>query len=248
MLRFYGVALFFLLCNFARPSLAHKFPDGYVDRTIAVLVRNRHVEIEYSIGMNDRTMGRLIEDWQSSEMTSKALFSEENRIGNDKSTIPFEKDSASTMPRLADIELLSEDSLPEFTSNDPKVFDAFEKLASERLIAGFQIVKDGRVLKMPDRWEKLPTKRHMSLTLKLEFELPEKKTNDLVIEDKNFHTLAGGIRKSIKAKGNSILAKSNAAPIIVRAQRVERADVDASQWHDANTLRALIVQVGTGSK
>jgi hypothetical protein len=248
MLRNNYLVLFLLLGVFARPTFAHKFPDGYIDRTISVLIRDRHVEIEYSIGMNDRTMEQVVEAWKEDRSNGKDDPSTSDRISLDTSNLNVSAGKPQAMPRLADVKQPVDGEVPEFVENDPQVLETFEKLAAEKLVADFQVANDGQALGTPGRWTTLPTKRHMSLTLTMNFELPEKKASKLVIRDNNFRDLAGGVRKSIKAKGSSILTKSNAAPIIVRAQRIERADVDVSSWQDANTLEAQIVQVRIKSK
>ena len=82
----------------------------------------------------------------------------------------------------------------------------------------------------------------MSATVQFEFTLPAEKVVDLSVVDSNFAQFGGGARYALKVGGNLVLAKSNVAPILVRADRIEFADLSQAAREQAGKIKAQIVQ------
>jgi hypothetical protein len=45
----------------------HKFEDGFVERTMAVIIRDDTAYVEYSVGLNETTLTQIVEEWESRE-------------------------------------------------------------------------------------------------------------------------------------------------------------------------------------
>lgn len=48
-------------------SAPHKFEDGFVERTLAIVIRDNVATAEYSIGLNESTLNDLLQHWKNSE-------------------------------------------------------------------------------------------------------------------------------------------------------------------------------------
>ena len=60
------VALAFGSILVANAGEPHKFDDGFVERTMAVVIRDKTGHVEYSIGLNESTVRDLLGTWESS--------------------------------------------------------------------------------------------------------------------------------------------------------------------------------------
>ncbi|MEM9410545.1 MAG: hypothetical protein AAGA30_05495 [Planctomycetota bacterium] len=69
-------------------------------------------------------------------------------------------------------------------------------------------------------------KHHFSFTVDLEFDLPPDSQGDLKIIDETFKKVDLAVRYSLKSSGSSMLIRSNVAPIIVRAMRIDLSNQD----------------------
>ena len=47
--------------TFVQPRLPHVYPDGFVERSLAIVIRDGRAYGEYSIGLNESTAGRVLE-------------------------------------------------------------------------------------------------------------------------------------------------------------------------------------------
>ena len=53
----------FMYFSLAVPTSAHEIPDNFVERTVAVVVRDNVAELTYSAGLNFKTMRSLLQQW-----------------------------------------------------------------------------------------------------------------------------------------------------------------------------------------
>jgi len=93
-----------------------------------------------------------------------------------------------------------------------------------------------------------PAPRHpFNLVVRFEFELPPTKSVQLDIADTNFLRQTGAVRYAIKAVGSTMLVKSNAAPIIIRAKRVELVGLSRKETVSATSISAKILLMSNSS-
>ena len=82
----------------------HEFEDGFVERSVAVVVRENVARLNYSIGLNPRTRQRLIEFWQSSDDFEDApQGSLEKESGSERHKVDFFQLAADHLSRRLDI-------------------------------------------------------------------------------------------------------------------------------------------------
>jgi hypothetical protein len=251
---------FFLLPNhllWLSFAALHVFPEGYVDRTLGVVVRDRTVCIEYSIGMNDDTMQLVMNHWQASVVPRKAAPetdpSSDGEITSDQATSSPAIDSSSSgtsnaplnsRPLKPSPDSANEEFADEEFANDQQLAAEFRAMAIAHLSKNLIVSCNGKRLIMSPTSGPPRLRRHMSVTVEYEAILPpETSPVDLSISDENMQNLDGAIRLSLKASGQSVLTRSNVAPILVRAERVELGNLDDSSRQQAQTIKAQIVQV-----
>ena len=79
--------------------------------------------------------------------------------------------------------------------------------------------------------------RHpFNLLVKFQFKIPPAETTELRIIDETFNQQHGAVRYALKALGSTILLKSNVAPIVVRAKRVETKDLSPKELAEQTTI------------
>jgi hypothetical protein len=77
--------------------------------------------------------------------------------------------------------------------------------------------------------------------VQFKFKIPAGEKSTLTFFDGNFAELNGAIRLAIKTSGRAMLLRSNAAPILLRADRVELGELDAKERQASCALSATIV-------
>lgn len=212
----------------------HVYPDGHIERTVQAIVRDDVLYIEYSVGMNDRTMRQVLDYWN--KVSSDTTASE----GNSKfllRTLDSSPQSASSQSSPA----TSSDAETEF-KNDAELLAEFQKQARQRLPGNLYITANQTKISLDPPSETSATRRHMSLTLRFNVELPDSKTIDLSIVDQNFSQSTGDIRLALKATGNLMLPRSNVSPILIRADPVSLGDLNPNQHQQARTITGKIIR------
>ncbi len=237
----------------ATSFVPHVFPDGHVERTVAVVIRDRTLHVEYSVGMNDVTMQRMIESWKSRSQSEENGLTED--LLNGTSSDSTDDSSKESTPEPFDFEL-TENSQEEGFENDEKIAAEFKQLAVEHFAQRLFLKFGDNELELKPVGHPVPTKRHMSLTLEFEVKLPQSdppaETSSsaptrLDFVDHNFLNSTkstpwhGAIRTSLKAIGGSMLVKSTAAPILVRAERVELTGQPAEKRKQAATISGVLI-------
>ena len=236
--------IYSIICFIAAPlptaAARHVYPDNYIDRTLSVLVRNRTVQIEYSVALNDATIECLIRQWKSPSLSAE---SERQTSSLNQS---FEAKAATNQPAAipapSGTELNVSPASEETFENDAELVAAFRKLVAEKISKGLHVTCKGKPITIREINRDLPAAYHMSVTVQFEFTLPADKATDLSIADDNFLRFDGGARYALKAAGNAVLTRSNVAPILVRAKRIEFADLPQDTRREACLINAQIVQ------
>ncbi len=206
-------------------AAAHQFEDGYVERTVAVRVRDQVGKIEYSIGLNDATMEQFRHRWPDDrELYEKFQQDSSNRQSSHQpstgTTTPVPQqpspELASGLPTDKDLNLPEDGTLV----NEIKLIEAFAKVAAPHLQSGIRVSVNSSpiILKLVSA---APSPRHhATLDIIWKFELTDAPLIDLSVRDTNFLRQPGGIKYSLKTSGTSMTLRSNVAPILIRSTRI----------------------------
>jgi hypothetical protein len=57
------------VCVLFAPKI-HKFEDGFVERTMAVVVRGRTAHVQYAVGLNENTLRQVLQSWDDGQAVS----------------------------------------------------------------------------------------------------------------------------------------------------------------------------------
>ncbi len=183
----------------------HDLPDGFVERSTAVLIRDRLIKIEYAVGLSAGTMRSLLAQWNE----------------------PFE--GGWDQPDVDDETVRSE----------------FIKRAPGHLMKGLKLRLDEHEVELEVERAERSSRHHYDLELSLRATLPERPGMwRMDWDDENFLDLDGAVRKACKAAGRSLLIRSNAAPIIVRAERVELGKLPSEKRRAAVRIQATVKWMG----
>lgn len=214
------ILAFSIIANLGFPPVhpsSHQFEDDFVERTLAIIIRGNKAEITYSIGLNGNTTEKILSKWSKLDAVTSTAVAPSKPNGP---PMQLEKDSGHALS-------------PELTK---RFQDAARKFISENLK-----VKIGQKPQQLKLISAGPAPRHpFAITLKWELAIPEQKVVDLQIIDSNFLDLDGASRISLKATGDAMLLQSNAAPILIRAQRTLLAELGLKDRKDKMTVLAKI--------
>ena len=252
----------------ARPAIAHVLKDGYIERTVEVVIRDDTAYVEYSVGLNENTMAQLTSSWElkTQPTESKPSGGNEDEKANPKESEPVETTKTKTDKKPSDskpvdskpvdskpVDSNPDDSSPtdssstDSSSEKATVFDKallakFNKSAPAKVTEGLKITCDDKPVKI-ESVALDPAPRHpFDVKVKFQFKIPksDKESIELKLEDSNFTKQTGAVRYALKAKGIAMLLQSNVAPIIVRAERVELGELTEEQRKTQTSILARI--------
>ncbi len=192
------------------------------------------------MALNDVTIERLIREWQASPSSTETDRQASSLDRPTSATAANVKSSSGPAPNGTATDA-SRDAKETF-ENDAELVTKFRKLVAEKLARGLHVNCEGQLLAIREIKQELPAAYHMSVTVQFEFTLPTDKVTDLQISDDNFTRFDGCARYALKAVGNAVLTRSNVAPILVRAKRIEFADLSEEARRESCFINAQIVQ------
>lgn len=102
-----------------------------------------------------------------------------------------------------------------------KVYDKFQRVLQNQLQANMQIQVDGQIEKLDAAGVEICPKHHFDFVVSYKLNLPSDQTLEIMITDRNFMTYESAARFAFKGVGSTIVNRVNAAPIIIRANRIE---------------------------
>jgi len=245
MYRVVKINLSILLTQFIAAGHAngHEFEDGFIERSVAVVVRDNLARLEYSIGLNPSTRQELINFWQSTGDT--AIQSSEGSQATED--VDFLQLAAIHLRhRLVirvdnqriDAKLVS--ALPSSRHHvDVTVALEFElPLAEAGVPIAIEIV-DGNFLGITHRQPQVAR----SVT--------EKNDPDAVKQQKIScdqgrllpAPFGGGFRYAFKTAGCAVLSRSNVASILIRADRHLDANYSQAELDIAFKIEAEVAYI-----
>lgn len=231
----FGHLIICLLTPASQPAAPHVYADNYIDRSVSIVIRDQTARIEFSVAMNDTTIRRLMQQWQSPPMSeepdSRASSTSKN-LEESQAVVPKEETATNRLPK---------DASNEF-ANDSKLVAEFRKVVATHIAKDLLVTFEKEPVTIREVNPDTPPRHHMSATVQFEFDLPASKIVDLSVVDSNFSNFDGGARYALKVGGNLVMSKSNVAPILVRADRIEFADLSKSARAQVCKIKAQIVQ------
>lgn len=217
------ILAFSIIANLGFPPVhptSHQFEDDFVERTLAIIIRGNKAEITYSIGLNENTTEKILSKWSKLDTVTTNSTAAVAPSKPNGPLVQLEKDSGHAL--------------------SPELTKRFQVAAGKFITENLQ-VKIGQKPQQLKLISAEPAPRHpFAITLKWELAIPEQKVVDLQIIDSNFLDLDGASRISLKATGNAMLLQSNAAPILIRAQRILLAELGLKDRKDEMTVLAKI--------
>ncbi len=219
-----------ILANLGFPlvySKSHRFEDDFVERTVAVIVRENKAEITYSIGLNKKTTEKILEKWSKLDLPPSTLGTITSPPKTENPAIEPDSDKDSG-------HVLSPELTKRFHVAAGTVITKNINVKIDQLRQPLKLISTG------------PAPRHpFAITLKWEVTIPDGKVIDLEIIDSNFLELDGASRTSIKVTGDAMLLQSNTAPILIRAPRKLLEKLTPKERKDE---MAIIAKIGFASR
>ena len=131
--------------------------------------------------------------------------------------------------------------LAEAGDDDEKLAQLFCEALETHLLEGLVVMADEAELEIAVIEVAPFAMHHKAAVVKISAELPESENEiELVVSDSNWAEMPGGARYAIKAGGNALLIGSNAAPIVIRATRVDLGELEPEERAENCTLRATV--------
>ncbi len=201
-------------------AVAHQFEDGYVERTVAVRIRDRTGTLEYSFGLNDATMEKFRIHWPNDQ----ALYEQFHQAGKNlpaartHNQTPSNQQSIPAEGRRLESEDANEPDEGTLV-NEIDLIRAFAKTATPRLQEGLRIFANEQPLPLKLISATPSARHHATLETVWQFQLPAVPIVHVSVRDTNFLRQPGGIKYSLKTSGASMTVRSNVAPILIRSPR-----------------------------
>ncbi len=196
---FFAIVMVCVHWTVSTVSLAHEYPDGFIERGIEIQVRDQIMHIEYSIGLSPATMQSIILEWQKE--SSNVAINSNLKIENDLPPRPRKK---------------------EFTEAEIQELESqFSKLIQVELVRRLKVELEGKRVPASAISVEVAPRHHVNSVIQLQVNLPDVEQLKLLVDDPTFDHYDGVIRTALKAKGRAMIMNSNVAPILVRAKRLE---------------------------
>ncbi len=239
----------FALLIAAGDADGHEFEDDFVERSVAVVVRDTVARLEYSIGLNPNTKQQLMKFWQATDLAR-----------DDAESAPSKKTETAT-PK-ADFYQLAADHLSRrlniFVNQQPIQPTLVSSLPSSRhhvdvtVILEFKLpatdsqpltaieINDGNFFRPGQNQQKIAP--------------PQAKTSGGSAKSREIvpnapHLLpapfGGGFRHAFKTRGSTVIESSNVASILIRADRQMDCDLTDAQLELAFTIKAEVINILT---
>lgn len=234
--------LMFALLIGAGEADGHEFEDGFVERSVAVVVRDNVARLEYSIGLNPNTRQQLIKFWQSTDRTGGGIEDSLEKISDSApQKVDFLQLAADHLSRRLDIVVNNQRVEHTLISSlqssrhhvDVTVILEFNLPAADAQAPIAIEIADGNFFRTSSVQEK-----NAPATLKTRRDEP--------------HLLpapfGGGFRYAFKTRGSTVLSSSNVASILIRADRHLDEDFTDAQLDTAFKIKAKVADIlGTGA-
>ncbi len=216
-----AIAAFLVGTVFAIPTTAHEFDDGFVERSVYVVIRDRTVNVEYCVGCNAKTMEDAIAKWAEKGEPD----------GSSPKQIEEKQKSTAEDPPLM-----------------PPLEQQFQTDLLAQVAKNLVIKVANRPLQLKPVSVESSPRHHVNAVATLELALPEADSLTLAFQDMMFSENAGGVRYAAKSLGNAVMSRSNVATIIIRADRHELNELTPEQRLEKTKIDCQLVFVSSDEK
>ena len=256
-----NVCLVFAMFTTTSEVSGHEFEDGFVERSVAVVVRGNVARLEYSIGLNPNTRQQLIEFWQTTSCAIEPTESGQAPETEPKQQKPdFYQLAATHLSRRLRILVNNQPVRTKIISAlqsskhhvDATVSLEFVLPAADALVPIAIEISDGNFFRKRRGQQEItpePIKTPSSKTFS-GFAQTQK------ISGAKPHLLpapllpapfGGGFRYAFKTKGSTALNRSNVASILIRADRHLDDDFTDAQLDIAFKIKAQVSYISKTS-
>lgn len=191
-------------------AFAHEFETGHIERSIDVVIRDRHVQVKYAIGLSDTTiLDRLAEkgliesseearfrkciadlEFQAVKEESNNAKGGENGIKTSESKSPSRPapETLSTRSTIAktSADTSESDSVAEPLEFQTELLTLLQDKLSDSIIENLKLEYDGNSLIKTEIAVSNSPRHHVSLEIAFSVDLPDAEKNELVFVDRNF--------------------------------------------------------------
>lgn len=237
----------FLLFVGVGEACGHEFEDGFVERSVAVVVRDNIARLEYSIGLNPNTRQQLIAFWRSTEISSdKTPSCEAEAKDETENKTAFYQLAAHHLSRRLKILVNNQPAQPKLISALPSarhhvdvtvVLEVVLPTSAPQTAIAIEIV-DGNFFSN----QKVQGKIAQETLDPYGRPAPAEKMiqNEPQLPPAPF---SGGFRYALKAVGANVLISSNVASILIRADRHLDSDFTDAQRKLAFRIKAQVSSI-----
>ena len=239
-------------------SEAHEFEDGFVERSMAVVIRDDIARVEYSIGLNPKTKDQLIKFWTSharrpSTTPNEATLGETSPVASSES-VDFLKLAGDQVSRRLRVAINDDLVTPRLISSLASSRHHVDVTVTMEFAISLDRVTVPTVIEIADRNFFPSNFLNLSVTEKPhgvmeqdsggqfreELRADNSAPNETQLRPAPF---GGAFRYAIKAKGGAVLNRSNVASILIRAKRQLDANFSEAELDDAYKIKAEVVIV-----
>lgn len=207
----------------------HQYADGFIERSLALVIRDQRAYGEYSVGLNTATAALVEARWRQHAAPESAA---------DEGAFPVAP--AAGVPG---------DGVGEHLT-DPQTIDRLGQIASPWILDHLKVSCNQQPVKL-EKVTVEPAARHpFSFTIRFEIPLsvdaPDKATSgahqvvQLSLDDRLFSEKTGAVRYALKGTGRAMILQSNVAPILVRAERTELETLSDTERDVATRIEARL--------
>ena len=122
-----------------------------------------------------------------------------------------------------------------------KINDEFQRVLLEQLASQMEIEIDGRRKELTGVAVDICPKHHFDFVASYTLRLPVDQTLEIEIADKNFTANESAARFAFKGVGSTMVNRTNVAPIIIRAKRIDFKGMSAEQRLNTCKIVASVI-------
>ena len=230
-------------CWCASVNRPHVFEDGFVEKSLSIVVRDNRAYGEYRLGFNNNTLGEIVKQWHS-KSSSNAVLENLSRgsladsIEKKSGTIESPADSSQPEPDTA-----KETDTVKSATDVPKRGETKEHWLDPDLMTSFResitrVTQEELVVHCGEKELVLenvrigpPVRHPFYIGVTFEFSLPKSGMHELKLRDGVLPKYKGAVRYAIRTQGKAMLLNSNVAANLARAKRL---DVRPSEENDSD--------------
>ena len=121
-------------------------------------------------------------------------------------------------------------------ADDAAIEARFRDMALSHVADQLQIVCNGKPVRIQPVSSEISPRHHVNALLTYEFQLPDDRRIEITVSDSVFAQNNGVVRYAVKPRGRAMLLKSDVAPALVRAARINLSGLSPTERRQKTTL------------